>query len=240
MPRFLHSTAKLTRHLIHEMDDDPLEDMDSVNLGHINLDHLPMEGQSRVARGVRTGLRRGSISGPSGGGGVAAGLAGGLAGSMRKKTAGGGGGGGGTAGGVTATSDSQSMAEKAAAMASLKHIESAAQRIQEVQRGRASRVDPTIAAGAENPARARSSCARGSSSSRGSSRASQYVRGHDEISTDMSEGSEQPPEEDEGSQSPVGARPIQPWRLGMSIRDSSSMAAAPLRASEAAFAPFAA
>ena len=64
VPRFLHATAKLTRHLVHEMDDDPLEDMGSVNLGRVNLDHLPMEGQSRVPRGVRTGVRRGSISGP--------------------------------------------------------------------------------------------------------------------------------------------------------------------------------
>ena len=127
--------------------------------------------------------------------------------------------------------DSQSSAaEKAACIASLKHIESAAQRIQEAQRGRASRADSVHAARAGNDSCAGSSGVRGSAS-HVSSRASQYVPGQDDLaSTDVSEGSELP-EEDDGSISPVVTHPIQPWRLGMSIRDSG--AAAPLRASEA-------
>ena len=48
MPRFLHATAKLTRHLIDDVVDDPLETKSSVQIGSPELGHVPLDGQVRA------------------------------------------------------------------------------------------------------------------------------------------------------------------------------------------------
>ena len=48
VPRFLHATAKLTRHLIDDVVDDPLETKSSVQIGSPELGHVPLDGQVRA------------------------------------------------------------------------------------------------------------------------------------------------------------------------------------------------
>ncbi len=60
MPRFLHSTAKITRHLIEHVPDDPLTEQGSTKIGAPDLSHIPIDGQSRVRVGGGMFRRRGS------------------------------------------------------------------------------------------------------------------------------------------------------------------------------------
>lgn len=50
VPRFLHATAKMTRHLIEGEHDDPLDVSQTVDVGSPELQHVPLEGQSRMRR----------------------------------------------------------------------------------------------------------------------------------------------------------------------------------------------
>ena len=52
VPRFLHATAKMTRLLIEHDIGDPLDDAAEVNMGNVDLRHVPLEGQSRVRRHI--------------------------------------------------------------------------------------------------------------------------------------------------------------------------------------------
>jgi len=47
VPRFLHATAKMTRHLIEAVPDDPLEQQQTVDVGAPKLSQIPLWGQSR-------------------------------------------------------------------------------------------------------------------------------------------------------------------------------------------------
>jgi predicted membrane chloride channel (bestrophin family) len=50
VPRFLHSTAKMSRYLIESANDDPLEGDQQMNIGTPELSHIPVDGQSRLVR----------------------------------------------------------------------------------------------------------------------------------------------------------------------------------------------
>lgn len=50
VPRFLHGTAKMTRLLIEGVEVDPLATEATIEMGDVELDHVPLEGQSRHRR----------------------------------------------------------------------------------------------------------------------------------------------------------------------------------------------